>query len=159
MEISMKSKFRIIERRNGNLVALSNEEAKAVSVGGYSFEINGDLIPFDWDCFYGNESERVFYFTTGRGLLWDDYEISDCYDDDYEELGITRESLTAEFLASVESIEEFYVEYDSDSESENEFFIELLEVSFYDLATKKEYLVAQSVLDEFNQRERSNANA
>lgn len=158
MKISMQSKFRIMEKRNGAFIPLSNEEAQAVSVGGYSFEINGDLIPFDWDCFYGTESEKIFCFATGRGLLWNDYEISDCYDEEYEEIGITRETLTAEFLASVESIEEFYVQYDSDFESENDFFIELLEVSFYDLETEKEYFVAQSVLDEFNQSERNNAN-
>ena len=41
----------------------------------------------------------VFSFTTGKGPFFNDYEIPDYWDEEYKEIGITREEITAEFLA------------------------------------------------------------
>lgn len=78
MEISMLVEFRILQKINGKYIPISNKEAKAVSIGGFGFEINGAEIPFDWDAFTGTECNKVFQFQTGKGFLFDDYEISDC---------------------------------------------------------------------------------
>ena len=155
MKISMIVDFQILENINGNCIPLSNQEAKAVSIGGFSFEINGDLIPFDWDSFTGTEDNKIFHFETGRGFLWNDYEIPDYWDEDYEEIGISRENITAEFLASTTGIEDFFVDFEDingevcqcgwcrDNNDNNRFKIKLLEMSFYDLDADKYYDVSQ----------------
>lgn len=43
MRISMLSEFQILHKTNGKYVPLSNEEAKSVSVGDFSFEIGETL--------------------------------------------------------------------------------------------------------------------
>lgn len=108
MEISMLVEFRILQKINGKYIPISNKEAKAVSIGGFGFEINGAEIPFDWDAFTGTECNKVFQFQTGKGFLFDDYEISDCYDESFEEIGIAKEDITAEFLASTTHISEIF---------------------------------------------------
>lgn len=67
MEISMLVEFRILQKINGKYIPISNKEAKAVSIGGFGFEINGAEIPFDWDAFTGTECNKVFQFQTGKG--------------------------------------------------------------------------------------------
>ena len=163
MKISMCSVFQILENRNGKYVPMSNEEAKCVSIGGFSFVINGNTIPFDWDAFTGNEKDKKFYFETGTGWFFNDYELTDCYDEVYEDMGIKKETITAEFLASATEIEEFFVDFETVEGSEGQtgwfadnrrddvqYKINLLEVEFYDIENSKSYPVAQEVLDKFN---------
>lgn len=162
MKTSMLVNFQILRNQNGNFVPASNEEVKALSIGGYSFEIGENTIPFDWDAFSGSERDKVFQFETGVGWFWNDYEISDCYDEQYEDIGIKREDITAEFLASVNHIDEFFVDFDdvdgkehgigwyADNNNKAQYKVKLLEMSFYDLATQKEYPVKQEVLDAYN---------
>ena len=157
--------FQILKNNNGNFVPLSNKEAQSVSIGGYSFEIKDYMIPFDWDAFYGSEHNNIFYFETGRGFLFNDYEISDCYDETYEEIGITREEITAEFLASTTHIEEFFVYFDdsdgmdhslgwyADNTDNPQYKINLLEMSFLDMNTNIEHIVAREVLNRYNKGE------
>ena len=95
METSMVVDFQILQKINGEYIPISNKEAKAVSIGGFGFEINGAEIPFDWDAFTGTECNKVFQFQTGKGFLFDDYEISDCYDESFEEIGIAKEDTYA----------------------------------------------------------------
>lgn len=166
MKISMLVDFQILQKINGNYIPLSNKEVRSVLIGGFGFEINGNSIPFDWDAFYGVEHNKVFQFQTGKGMFFDDYEISDCYDESFEELGITRENITAEFLASVEHINEFYVDwcdendnecqggdYEINGDNNEEYRIKILEMIFVDIETEKEYKVKQEVLDAFNKGE------
>lgn len=162
MDISMIVSFQILQKQNGNFVPLSNKEAKSVSIGGFSFEIGEDTIPFDWDAFYGTEINNVFEFQTGKGLFWNDYAISDCYDTQYEEMGIKKEDITAEFLASVSHIDEFFVNFEdvdneeqgigwyADNTDDEQYKINILEMSFYDLAMQKTYPVKQDVIDMYN---------
>ena len=162
MDISMIVNFQILEKRNGKFVPLSNEEAKAVSIGGFSFEIGEYTIPFDWDAFSGTERDKIFYFETGRGLLWNDYEISECYDEQYKEIGIEKGHITAEFLASVDHIDEFFVDFDgidsntynigryAENNNDAQYKINIIEMSFLDLMTQNEYQVAQNVIDKYN---------
>jgi hypothetical protein len=165
MEISMLVDFQILKNVNGNFVPISNKEATSVSIGGFGFEIGEHTIPFDWDAFSGSEWEKVFSFETGTGWFWNDYEISDCYDDEYEEIGIKKEDITAEFLASVSHIDEFFVDFDdADSKEQGigwyayntdkaQYKINILKMSFLDLATQTEYPVKKEVLDAYNKGE------
>ena len=107
MKLSMLVDFQILENINGKYIPLSNNEARSVSIGGFGFEVNGNSIPFDWDAFSGTEENKIFQFETGRGFLWNDYEIPDYWDKDYEEIGISRDDITAEFLASTTHIDLF----------------------------------------------------
>jgi hypothetical protein len=107
----------------------------------------------------------VFSFETGTGWFWNDYEISDCYDDEYEEIGIKKEDITAEFLASVSHIDEFFVDFDdADSKEQGigwyayntdkaQYKINILKMSFLDLAAQTEYPVKKEVLDAYNKGE------
>jgi hypothetical protein len=101
----------------------------------------------------------VFEFETGYGL-YNDFELSECYDEDYNQLGILRADLTAEFLASVEQIKEVHMNFIDENgdecdfgwnETSEDFKIKLLMVTFSDIDNDKEYVVNQEVLDKFNE--------
>lgn len=158
MRISMRLKFQLFAKENGSLTMLTKEKTSGLSIGGYCFVINGEEIPFDWDAFSGEEENGVFEFETGYGL-YNDFELSDCYDSNYEQLGISRDDLTAEFLASPEQIKEVHMNFIDENgdecdfgwnEDSEDFKIKLLEVSFSDLDNLEEYTVNQEILDKFN---------
>ena len=159
MKIAMDAIFQILENKNGQLEPLSKKEVIGLSIGGYYFVINGKEVPFDWDAFCGDEEDRVFSFTTGYGFAWNDFELSDCYDEDYELLGIKRENITAEYLASVDEITEFHINFlDNDDEecdlgsndSVEKYKIRLLEICFTDIEDNTFY-VKQEAIDKFNE--------
>ena len=160
MKISMYAKFQILKNINGSLTPLTKEDADSVSIGGYYFIINGKEIPFDWDAFSGNEENGIFEFDTGYGWF-NDFELSDCYDEDYEKLGMVREDITAELLASVEEIGEFHINFiDADDNEvdlgfndDEQYKIKLVEIIFTDLENDKGYKVKQEVLDKYNEGE------
>ena len=85
MEISMIGKFQILEKCKGEFAPLISDDIQNLSIGGYSFGIKDDLIPFDWDAFSCNEENGIFNFETGRGPFFNDYEIPDYFDEEYEE--------------------------------------------------------------------------
>lgn len=121
----------------------------------------GKAIPFDWDAFSGGEEDGIYEFDTGYGWF-NDFELSDCYDGSFKELGISRDDITAEFLASTERINEIHMNFidENDDEcdfgcndEEEDFKIKLLEVALTDIDNNKEYRVSQDVLDKFNKGE------
>lgn len=161
----MYSDFQILckSNANGEYAPLSNKKAQLVSVGGFGFEINGNSIPFDWEAYSGTESNNVFHFETGRGLFFNSYELLDCYDDDLKVIGLTRDDITAEFLASVSRINEFYVDFQNDGrecnvgesfqnnvDSESEYKLKLLAITFTDIDSEEDYSVSERVLEKFN---------
>lgn len=159
MKISMYSKFQILQKENGELIPLSKSKVNDISIGGYYFIIDGKEIPFDWDAFSGDCDGKIFEFETGYGFVFDEFELSDCYDEDYEELGIKREYITAEFLASVEKIKEFHINFIDNNDKEcdfgcndetEKFKLELLAIVFTDIETGKEYSVDREVLYAYN---------
>lgn len=165
MKISMIGKFQILEKRKRKFVPLTSDDIFNLSIGGYSFEINDDLIPFDWDAFSISEENGIFNFETGRGPFFNDYEIPDYFDEEYEEIGITREEITAEFLASAESIEDFFVNFDDhngkehgigwcvDNVNSSQYKINIIELSFMDVKTLAEYPVSKEVISKYNKGE------
>lgn len=159
MEIMMNATFQILENKNGKLIPLSKKEVGGLSIGGYYFVIQGKEIPFDWDAFCGDEEDNIFEFTTGYGFAWNDFNLSDCYDEYYTELGITRENITAKCLAEVDEITEFHVNFINENYEEcdlgnnadiEQYKIKLLEIVFTDLGTDESFNVRQDVLDKFN---------
>lgn len=159
MRISMYLRFQLFAKENGDLIMLTKEKTNGLSIGGYYFVINGKEIPFDWDAFSGDEEDGIFEFETGYGWF-KDFELSDCYDSDYEQLGISRADITAEFLASVGQIKEVHMNFVDDNgdecdfgwnEADEDFKIKLLMVTFSDIDNDKEYIVNQEVLDKFNE--------
>ena len=159
MKISMYIKFQLFAKENGNLIMLTKENTDGLSIGGYYFIIDGKEIPFDWDAFSGSEEDGVFEFETGYGWF-NDYDLSECYDEDYDQLGISRADITAELLASVEQIKEVHMNFLDENgeecdfgwnEDAEDFKIALLEISFAEVESDKEYKVRQEVLDKFNE--------
>jgi hypothetical protein len=160
MKISMYIKFQLFAKENENLIMLTKEQTDGLSIGGYYFIIDGKEIPFDWDAFSGSEEDGIFEFETGYGLF-NDFALSECYDEDYEQLGISRADITAKFLASAEQIKEVHMNFIDKNgdecdfgwnESDEDFKIKLLEVGFVDMDDDDdiEYKISQEVLDKFN---------
>lgn len=157
MKMSMYVKFQLFEQQRGVLVPLTIVDVPSLSLGGYCFIINGNAIPFDWDAFSGSEEDGIFEFETGYGWF-NDFELPDYYDDEYQKLGLSREDITAEFLASVERIDEIHInfvnandeEIDLGCNDDEQYKINLLDIVITDMETEKEYKVKQSVLDKFN---------
>lgn len=162
MKIAMIGDFQILEKRKGEFIPLTFDDAKSMSIGGYSFEVNGDSIPFDWDAFTATEENGVFSFTTGKGPFFNDYEIPDYWDEEYNEIGITREEITAEFLASVDHIEDFFVDFEdsngnahgigwfADNVNSSQYKVNILDLAFVNVETADEYPVSKEVINKYN---------
>lgn len=158
----MIGKFQILEKRKGKFIPLTSDDVQNLSIGGYSFEMNDDLIPFDWDAYSCNEENGVFSFETGRGPFFNDYEIPDYWDEEYKEIGIKREEITAEFLASARSIEDFFVNFDdrngkehgigwcADNVNSSQYKINIIEILFVDIETRSEHQVSNKVISNYN---------
>lgn len=160
MKIMMNAKFQILKNINGKLIPTSKDEISSLSIGGYYFVIHGKEVTFDWDAFCGDEKDNIFDFTTGYGFLWNDFELSDCYDEEYKRLGIAREDITAKFLSEVDKIEEFHIDFIDEDDDEcdlgnnadiEEYKIKLLDITFVDMETEDSFDVRQDVLDKFNE--------
>jgi len=173
MKISMSADFKILKRNDaGEFMPLSKCQAEAVSIGGFDFCIDGHNVPFYWDAFTGSEGDGVFRFYTGKGFMFNDYELADYYDEQYKKMGFERADLSAEFLASVDHIEEFSVSFQDFLPFEDDFNdvdlgcfscnaipdatykLELVAISFKDMETEKVYDVDSRVLVAFNRGER-----
>ena len=164
-KISMIGSFQILKKQAGEFIPLTSDDVLSMSIGGYSFEINEDLIPFDWDAFSASEENGIFSFETGRGPFFKDYEIPDYWDEEYNEIGITREEITAEFLASVSHIEDFFVNFDDRDEKEHgigwfadnvnssQYKVNILELAFVNVSTYEEYPVSKEVISRYNKGE------
>lgn len=158
MKTAMNFTCCILKKESGTVKLLTKEQTPLLSIGGFRFVINGQSVPFDWDDCEGSEENGVFSFETGRG--WDkNFELSDCYDRDYEALGLTRDMVDAKFLASADKIEEMHMNFlDEDgnecdfgsNDAEEDFVIQVLSIEFYDIQDGVSYPVAQSVIDTFN---------
>lgn len=158
----MIGKFQILEKHKGKFVPLTTDDVRNLSIGGYSFEINDDLIPFDWDAYSCNEENGIFSFETGCGPFFNDYEIPDYFDEEYKEIGLTREEITAEFLASAHSIEDFFVNFDdrngkehgigwcADNVNSSQYKISIIEILFVDIETRSEHQVSNKVISNYN---------
>ena len=151
--ISMIADFQIL--RNGN--ALSKNDISALSVGGYGFETKYGSLPFDWNAWSTDENNGIFHLETGYGF-WNDFVIPNYWEDEYEDMGITRADITAELLASTTEINEFFVEFDIGNktyscggyDASEGYSLKLIGIDFYDLDSKETFSVDQAVINKFN---------
>lgn len=164
MKLSMLADFRILKDfGDGKYFAMDSSNAKGVSIGGFSFAIDNKIVPFDWEQHCGVEENNLFSYATGAAFGHGDYELDDdCFEEDYANLGIKRENISAEFLASAHHIEEFYINFEDgtkeiglghyadNGEDNAKYKLELVEVSFEDIETGKYYDVKKEVLEAFN---------
>ncbi len=163
MKMSLIADFRLYERefeRPNVYRQLNKEDINNLSVGGFTFVVDGKSVPFDWDAGSTQEQDGVFHFESGYGPVFNDFEIPDYWDEEYKEMGLTREQITAEFLASATKIEEFFVNaYDlseeelqigDNTETDSRYFVELLAVTLEERDTGKTFNVDENVIKSFN---------
>ena len=163
-KIEMIADFRLYERefeRPNVFRQLTKEDVNNLSIGGFAFVVNGNSIPFDWDAHCWSERKGIFHLETGWGSFFNEFEIPEYWDDEYAKLGLTREQITAKFLASTTQIEDFYLsmfdEADdvdtgigNNADPDKRFYIELISVSFEERDTGNSYDVDKSVIEAFN---------
>lgn len=161
--VQMTAMFKLLTRDdNGEYTPIGNHFIDSyLSLGSFSFIIDGKTIPFDFDATSYNESDGVFTWESGKGMFFNEYELCRDFDAQYTELGIDRTYLTAKKLASVSAIEDFYVNFEAvdGKEYEGGFYsnnvaenvdmkVELINIVFCD--KNNNYTVAPEVLENFN---------
>ena len=163
MRISMIITFSLFEKVGNKLYVLTKEAVNGLSIGGYCFNIDGKDVYFDWDSFSGTEKDGIFRLQTGNGGLIKDYELSDCYDEMYEKMGLSRNQITAKFLASVKEIKEIHINFIDINDDEcnfgcndqdEHFLMEIKEICFVDMDATIGgiYSVSQEVINNFNNK-------
>lgn len=161
----MLADFEIFKRYGDGFYKMDSSNVKGLIVGGFCFAVGDKKIPFDWEKHSVWEDNGVFECATGMCFGHGDYQLDECFDEDYAEIGIKREDISAELLASAHHIEEFYVNfedgardvgfghYTDNAEKESRYRLELRSVSFEDVDTGKTYDVSPDVLKAFNKGE------
>lgn len=137
-----------------------DEDRDSLLFGGYCFTCDGNNIPFDFNGSIWNidqEGDRVTVtFDTGRTPFGIDYFLDENYEEEYKEIGLRINDITAELLAGASEIVEFAMcaevdgrEYSTDEIAEMGGFE--IKALFFDNATEA-YVMNQSALDAFNER-------
>ena len=163
MLMQMLADFRLYRKNKDTNIfeILTKDDLNSLCPGGFTFEAGGKAIPFDFDAQATSEENGVFSYASGYGPFFNDFELTDCFDDEYEALGIKREEISPEMLASASSIQEFYINFEikgarsdygigENADPDAEFLIELLDVKFEDRESGKVFAVDEKVLGEFN---------
>ncbi len=115
-EVYMKAKLRAVDG-----IKLDKNEIDNVSFGGYDFEINGKSVPFDFRGFSADiesdEKGDYFQLYTAESRFFKNRDIDfETYKEQYDQLGLKNEDITAKFLASATKINEFYFEIDKNDQ-------------------------------------------
>lgn len=127
-----------------------------IDLGGNTFIINKMEVPFDFGAFgydLNIQEDKVYLeFESGEGFLWNDYELDECFFEEYEKLGLSKENITAKFLASTDKIVEMSLCWE-DMEGVCHSFINLEYeyIEFEDLETGKYYFVSNEALKTYNE--------
>lgn len=128
-----------------------------ISVGGFFAIVNGRGIPFDFDitsCDVEkiNDTQYKCHYESGEDGYFKDPYISDCYTTEYLQMGLDREDITADFLASASELREFYVVcWDKQSNEIMPSAVRISDITFLN-GTLQAFSVAQPVIDAFNAR-------
>lgn len=128
------------------------------SLGGYTFKINGMEIPFDFPT-YGYHvtdydecsNKKCIKFESGKGVMFNDFKLDNYYDDEYIDLQLDKNAITAKFLSKVDEILEMHIGYVyiHNSKLKN---IEYKNITFEDLTTGEVYEVSSNVIKQFNKK-------
>lgn len=168
MKLSMTVDFKLLKKDElGEFVPMCEDEVKSLGIGGFCFGVGKHNIPFDWTAYSGGWCENGrLSFVTGYGWM-NDFELDECFDEDYAKLGIKREDISAKILASTHYIEEFYVDFEvatkdgiqecgvgENTNKDAVYKLKLLSIVFEDIETGKTFPVDNKVLDAFNKGEK-----
>ena len=155
MKMIMQARFKLLQK--GCKKPLTDDDIGDRSVGGFNFTVEGKTFGFDFDASACTMVEPgVFEYESGYGPFFNDFEISEDFEEEIREAGLDRLNLTAEFMASVSNINEFFVWFtDKDDTKEcdnggNDYYVELLEMGFTDRDTSKSYDVREEVIKKYN---------
>lgn len=161
-KLSMELDFAIVVQDENGSHLLEKDELISLTVGGFDFCIDEKDVPFDFQdhCISkaildGTKVEGLWSYTGGEGGLFRSYQLDDCFDEDYEKIGISRDILTAKYLSKVSKINEIYIEWenvnfdDYDITSENVVLL-VQNLAFVDVDTNTRYNVSNDVIREFN---------
>lgn len=100
------------------------ENPDQISIGGFTVCTKDGEIPFDFDkSEYSICKEKGYVLNNmikGRmerhqapnpefRVHYEGSILSECYDEDYQQLGLKREDITAEYLSKAEKLEDFFV--------------------------------------------------
>lgn len=146
--VDSKPKMQMIARFN-----LQGFDIDTVYTGGFNFTINGKNIPFDFDA--SGTSKQItgeWLYESGYGAFFNDFAISDVYDNELRELGINPYKIDAKKLASATAINEFYVEALNESGEELSVRLQLIDIYFEDRDSGERYYLSKDVIEDFNQR-------
>lgn len=128
-----------------------------ISVGGFFAIVNGRGIPFDFDITSCNvekinDTQYKCHYESGEDGFFKDPYISDCYTTEYLQMGLDREDITADFLASASELREFYVVcWDEQTNEITPSAVRISDITFLN-GTLQAFPVAQPVIDAFNAR-------
>ena len=104
------------------------------------------------------QSDSVYQieYTSGHGPFFHDYDVSDSCDEEYAKLGLSRQDITARFLASATKLVEFYFACsNADGDSVPcEFTVK--EIYFHD-ENGERFEISSEVLEKFNRDSRLTA--
>lgn len=130
----------------------SRKETSNVSMGDFVFSTNDMEIPFGFDAgsyeFTNLSDDKLRVdFTSGNGILYNDFDINKDYDDVYAKLGLKREDITAKFLSEVVNIKE--LNYEFTDHNENNHILVINHISFID-ESNNAYRVSEDVICKFN---------
>ncbi len=148
----------IIMRYKLSFKATGEDEFEYFDLGGYTFKIKGMEIPFDFSAYeydmdYDEDNGRICIdFESGRGAISNEYEIDECYDNEYKNLQLDKNAITAEFLSKVDEILEIYIDYNYVFEINKLEDIKFEDITFEDLTTGKIYSVDSNVAKQFNKK-------
>ncbi len=148
----------IIMRYKLSFKATREDEFEYFDLGGYTFKIKGMEIPFDFSAYeydmnYDEDNDRICIdFESGRGTIFNEFEIDEYYDDEYKNLQLDKNAITAEFLSKVDEILEMHIDYNYVFEINKLEDIKFEDITFEDLTTGNIYSVDSNVAKQFNKK-------
>ncbi len=146
--VGSKPKMQMIARFN-----LQGFGIDAVYTGGFNFTISGKNIPFDFDA--SGTSKQItgeWLYESGYGAFFNEFSLSDVYDNELHELGVNPYKIDAKKLASATAINEFYVEALDKSGEELSVRVQIIDIYFEDRDSGERYYLSKDVIEDFNQR-------
>ena len=138
--------------------ATGEDEFEYFDLGGYAFKIKGMEIPFDFSAYgydmdYDEDNGRICIdYESGKGIMFDEFEIDECYDEEYKNLQLDKNAITAEFLSKVDEILEMYMDYNYMFEINKLEDVRFEDITFEDVTTGKIYAVDSNVIKQFNKK-------
>lgn len=143
--------------KDGEFTPINSFGNVNVDMGGFCFECmnlqnKSVFLPFDFDALSKYSNDKYIVYETGRGFLFNEYAISDDFDDAIEEAGFDIYNITPKLLSETTKIEEFHFDIVPINENKTTSIgdFKLIDVYFNGDNDEKHH-VSKEVLEEFNQ--------